>query len=284
MSMKKIPLFLVLSVSVIFSSPAQDTKSLPLPPPPTANAAPQPFPMPTGAVPEMATMAPPLVVTGDDGELITLSSTKEQEITLHLRNSTDHALTVTHLNLNGGAAFVPITPLEIAPNESKLLKLIIDGRRLMLPGQIMALFRIREAGDEHVLSVPLRLTSKDVFVFEPHSLGWKMGADLVAKTTKILSTPAGFKITGVKSSSPGFSARLEGASIIVTPADTSKPQSAAVILSTEPAQPRPAMVFVGVMPAIPTMPRATPAPGSSPALAPKPAASLPPAAAPAGKS
>lgn len=248
----------------------QSAAPLPAPMPPT-HAAPGEHPAMArpGMPPFAAQQAAPidLAITGDNGgNSVNIPSFQAGEVKLSLKNISDHEITATHFSFNSTAVFAPIAPIVLAPGATQSFSLYVDGRQLPTPASIYLSFRIHDAKGENVRSARLSLTSKDAIVWEPKYVFWRPGEPATAKTVHITQGPAGLKIASAKSSSPDFTVTVEaGNSIAVTPTDLTKPHGGAILVTTEPASPRPIFIPVNVLPAQPK-----PA-GQPPALLQKPA-------------
>ena len=253
---------------------------------PTPPAAPV-----TALKPPSAPSPAALVITGDnDSHSLNVSSLQSAEVKLRLRNVSDHEITVTDFGFNSPAVLAPIAPIVLAPGAAGSFSLHIDGRLMPLPSNARVFFRAHDAKSENLSSAQFTLTSRDIFILEPKYVLWRSGEPTKPKTVRIVQSPPGTKITGVKSSSPDFTATLDGSNIVITPADTSKPHNAAVSLACEPASPQSVFVTMAVLPAatnpttqLPAPSKPVPQGGSSrPTSATSPAGSSPPApAAPA---
>jgi hypothetical protein len=219
-----------------------------------------------------------LAITGDNGSnAIDIPSFRAGEVKLNLKNISDHEITATHVSLNSTAMFIPITPIVLEPGATQSFSFYIDGRQLPTPATIYASFLIHSANGENVRSARLALTSKDAIAWEPRYVFWRPGEAIAPKTVHITQGPAGLKVTSVKSSSPDFTATVEaGNSIVITPIDITQPHGGAIMVTTEPASPRPIYIPVNVLPAQPKSPAQPPSllmkPGNTqPSSAPHPA-------------
>lgn len=222
-----------------------------------------------------------LAITGDNGgNSVNISSFQTGEVKLNLKNISDHEITATHFSFNSTAVFAPIVPIVLAPGATQSFSLYVDGRQLPTPASIYLSFRVHDAKGENVRSARLSLTSKDAIVWEPKYVFWKPGEPATAKTVHITQGPAGLKIASAKSSSPDFTVTVEdGNNIAITPTDLTKPHGGAILVTTEPASPRPIFIPVNVLPAQPKAPAQPPALLLKPA-SPPPTSAAKPAAAP----
>jgi hypothetical protein len=188
----------------------------------------QPVPAPVPA------KSPPsdLVISWDQTAAADIHVDKATTLAIHLKNGSAQEIEVTHFALNNPSVFVPIGPIDLKPGGEADFPLELTGRILSLPATLKIFFQFK---DGSFRSRPIELSSKDVLVFAPRYVLWRVGDPAEHKTVHIVNTPQGVKVTGVSSSSPAFTAKLVGDAIAIAPAATTQPQMGTIAITTEPS-------------------------------------------------
>jgi hypothetical protein len=195
-----------------------------------------------------------LTVSGPDGSTtvnITPGSDKDLILTVKNTSTPGKRITLTHISCGSPVLFVPLpTPVVLSPGSSTTVSVFVD-RHVSVPAPALVMFRFME-GEESGFSVtPITLSATNIYLTNPGTLFWAQGDPVSSKASEILQTPPGSKVLGVRVIGDGFAAKLNGASIVVTPTDLNNPADAFVQLVTEPATPQPVNVRVVVTPARP---------------------------------
>jgi hypothetical protein len=190
------------------------------------------------------------ISVGQDGRNVLVSLDQPQaDFDVHIRNLTRGPIKLTHLAIGFAGVYTPIKAIELSPEGSADMPLLIDLQRVHLPYSTLVCV-LGEQGQQKIRSQALvTITTKDVVVFDQRTLLWRTGEPTAAKTVRIISIPAGLKpkevwVVGA------FKAELKGATIIVTPNSTAYPASGRLALATEPNDRHPTIVTLIVQPSI----------------------------------
>jgi hypothetical protein len=170
-----------------------------------------------------------LIIVGNAADGLEVNTIKTQELKVRVKNVSSRKLIVSHVGFNTPNALVAVTPLELAPDESRPLELLVDGSKLLLPGQTNMFLRVQDGGAKRTAMLPIHFTSKEIVTLHPRGLMWQIGDDPQGKASKVINLPAGKRIKEIKTSDERFTAKLEGSSIIVTPLNTAEARTATIV-------------------------------------------------------
>jgi hypothetical protein len=187
-----------------------------------------------------------LIIVGNAADGLEVNASKTQELKVRVKNVSSRKLIVSHVGFNTPNALIAVTPLELSPDESKPLELLVDGSKLLLPGQANMFLRVQDGGAKRTAMLPIHFTSKDIVALHPRGLMWQIGDDPQGKASKVINLPAGKRIKEVKTSDERFTAKLEGNSIIVTPLNTAEARTATIALITEPESEKTPVLYVNI--------------------------------------
>jgi len=154
-------------------------------------------------------------------------------VRISVQNQSKETVTVSYVGIGSGAALVKVADRDINAASEAFFPVLIDNDALGVASNVDISIGYAIGQQLKVQHATTTLAATDILSFSPGFLSWKVGEALKEKSATI-SVPKNTKL-GKLPAIEGFSLRVDGNVVYVTPTSTASAATTAVFLKVTPA-------------------------------------------------